>query len=110
MVGDRAGRSGIVGSVEPELRSRGQQIADRARPEQLQPRRPFRPAHCGAERGLGDCEARLVAQHRHGEAGIGRLVRAGEAGKGQIEAAVPVAIMEAALAYLGMPGAAPRQP
>ena len=110
MVGDGAGRGGIVGAVEPELRLPRQQVADRTGRKQLQPGRPFRPAHGGAERGLRNGEAALMAKHRHGEPGICRLMRAGQARQGQVETALHVAIMEPAVPDLRMPGPAARQP
>ena len=88
--------AGIVAAVEPELGLGGQQVAQRPGREPLQPGRPFGPAHRRrAARLRGSASALLVAQHRDGERGVHRLVRAGQAGQGQVERAVRVAIMRA---------------
>src|SRR5687767_7283933 len=94
MVGDRARRRRVVRPVEPDLAAGGQEVVQRTGGETLQARRPFGPAEGSAKSWFGQSEAILVAQHRHGEGGIQRLVAAGEAGQGQAQFAPLVAIVK----------------
>ena len=79
-IGDGAGGGGIVGAVEPELGLRRQQVA-RAGPGASRCSRAGQSAQPIAARsaGSGTASASLVAQHRHGERGVHRLVRAARA-------------------------------
>ncbi len=89
MVGDRAGRGRIVRAVEPELgapRAAGRG-AGRGRAAAAGPASPPSPSP-RASAASGTASAPLMAEHRHGERRVHRLMRAGEAGQRQVEAAV----------------------
>jgi hypothetical protein len=93
-VGDRSSGRGIVPAVQPQLRSRRDEVVKRAGTQPLKPSRPFRPAHCCPKRRVGNGDRLLVAEYCDCEAGVHRLVRAVQAGEGEIQLALGVAVVE----------------
>ena len=94
--GDEARGVGVVAAVDPQFAAGREALDERAAVEALEPRGPCRGGHRVGERESVDRRQRLVAQDGDGEPGIEDLVRAREAGEGQRQFTLRVAIMKLA--------------
>src|SRR4029079_15781441 len=93
-------------AIEPDFA-----IADeRSGRKMLKPRGPVGPAKRRGEGAVGNVQPVLMPEHRHGERGVHRLVAAGQARGWEVESTAFVTVVKTALADVGVPCLASREP